>query len=208
MSLPIETARTRRRYDRIAPMYDYLQGILEFPIRHHRRQMWARVNSRNILEAGVGTGKNIPFHPPGAAVTAFDLSPNMLTRARRQARAHQSHVRLQIADVQHLPYLDRQFDVAVATFVFFIVADPIAGLREVRRVLKPGGKLFLLEHVVSEWRVVRSLMKRLTPLGERLWSAHLDRDTVANVRAAGFTVVRVENLAFDIIRRIEAHAPP
>lgn len=199
---------TRPRYDRIAPVYDLVQGSLELPIRHCRRELWARIGAGQVLEVGVGTGKNIRFYPPDAAVTAIDLSPRMLNRARSKARQQRFSVRFQLADVQHLPYQNQRFDVVVGTFVFFAVPDPILALGEVRRVLKPGGKLLLLEHVLSERRFFRGLMKLLDPVSSHLWGAHIDRDTVAQVRAIGFNDVRVDNLALDIIRRIEAQAPP
>ncbi len=199
---------TRAWYDRIAPVYDLAQWFLELPVRHCRQDLWAGVGAGQVLEVGVGTGKNIRFYPPDAAVTAIDLSPKMLDRAGSSARQRQSRVRLQLADVQRLPYQDQRFDVVVGTFVFFAVPDPILALGEVRRVLKPGGKLLLLEHVLSERRFLRGLMKVLDSVSTRLWGAHIDRDTVAQVRAAGFNEVRVDNLALDIIRRIEAQAPP
>ena len=199
---------TRARYDRIAPVYDLAQTFLELPVRHCRQDLWAGVGAGQVLEVGVGTGKNIRFYPPDAVVTAIDLSPKMLDQARSKARQRQSRVRLQVGDVQRLPYQDQRFDVVVGTFVLFAVADPILALGEVRRVLKPSGKLLLLEHVLSEWRLVRGLMKVLDPVSAILWGAHIDRDTVGQVRAAGFNKVRVDNLALDIIRRIEAQAPP
>jgi ubiquinone/menaquinone biosynthesis C-methylase UbiE len=198
---------TRARYDRIAPVYDLAQGFLELPVRYCRQDLWASVGAGQVLEVGVGTGKNIRFYPPDAAVTAIDLSPKMLDRARSKARQRQSRVRLQLADVQRLPYQDQRFDAVVGTFVFFAVPDPILALGEVRRVLKPGGKLLLLEHVLSERRFLRGLMKGLDPVAALLWGAHVNRDTVGQVRAAGFAGVRSENLALDIIRRIEATAP-
>ena len=188
-------------------MYDYLQGCLELPVRHFRRDLWEHVGTGSLLEVGVGTGKNIRFHPANSRVTAVDVSRGMLARARLRATQTGSQLQLHVGDVHHLPYRDHSFDVAVATYVFFAVMDPITGLGEVRRVLRPGGRLLLLEHVVSESRWLRTLMRALDPLSARIWGAHINRDTVSNVRAAGFVGVRTTNLALDVIRRIEATAP-
>jgi SAM-dependent methyltransferase len=131
----------------------------------------------------------------------------MLERARRRAARLGSSARLDVADVQALPFPDASFDTAVATFVFCSVPDPVLGLRELRRVLKPGGRLLLLEHVLSERPWLRGLMRRLDPLPYHLWGAHLNRETVQNVRTAGFADVRATDLSFDIVKRIEARAP-
>jgi phosphatidylethanolamine/phosphatidyl-N-methylethanolamine N-methyltransferase len=198
---------TRRRYDRIAPLYDLLEWPMEFFLfSPWRRDLWNRVGSGEVLELGVGTGKNLAHYPASAIVTAVDFSPRMLERARFRARRTGTAVKLELADVQALPYADHSFDTAVTTFVFCSVPDPIAGLREVRRVLRPGGRLIMLEHVLSERRYLRGIMKGLAPLVRRLCGASIDRDTVANVRAAGFSSVTAADLALDIVKRIEAAA--
>jgi phosphatidylethanolamine/phosphatidyl-N-methylethanolamine N-methyltransferase len=154
-------ALVQRRYDRIAPVYDVFETFMEYGVQHWRRGLWQRVHGARVLEVGVGTGKNLPLHPVGKNVTAIDLSPRMLERARRKARRLRPGADFLIADVQSLPYPDNTFDAAVATFVFCSVPDPVRGLREIRRVLKPGGQFLLLEHVLSERWGLRPLMKVL-----------------------------------------------
>ncbi len=181
---------------------------MELRARRWRRDLWSLVHSGSILEIGVGTGKNIPYHPKKQTVTALDLSENMLLRARRKAQRLGVSVKLEVGDVQQLDYPDASFDVAVATFVFCSVPDPVLGLHELRRVLKPGGQLLLLEHVLSEGPWLRRLMKWLDPLPFHIWGAHLDRDTVHNVRSAGFEQVTDVDLSLDVVKRIEARVPP
>jgi len=197
----------RRRYDRIAPIYDALQAMMELSAGRWRRELWTGVTGGRVLEIGVGTGKSVPFYPAQADIVAIDISEKMLDRARRRAARLGAAVRFEVADVQRLPYPDGSFDTALATFVFCSVPDPVRGLSEVRRVLRPGGRLLLLEHVLSQVRPLRWLMRALDPLVSRLGGAHLDRETVASVGAAGFADVRAANLALDVVKRIEAVAP-
>lgn len=198
------TSLTRSRYDRLAPLYDAIQWPMEHSARAWRRQLWSRVAGDRILELGIGTGSSLPFHPPGRVVVGIDLSPRMLERARRKAERLQRPVRLVDGDVQQLPFADSSFDSVVATFLFCSVPDPVRGLSEARRVLVPGGQLLLLEHVLSEQPVLRWAMRHLDRLTVRLSGAHLDRNTVGNVRAAGFGEIREDDLMLDIVKAIEA----
>lgn len=202
-----DTEVTRSRYDRIAPLYDLLELGMELRFAPWRRGLWAEVGSGRVLEAGVGTGKNLPYHPRNAEIVGVDLSPRMLERARRRAMRIGSTARLEVADIQALPFRDASFDTAVATFVFCSVPDPVLGLREVRRVLKPGGRLLLLEHVLSERKWLCPIMRWLDPIPFHIWGAHLDRETVRNVHLAGYSDVRAVDLSLDIVKRIDARAP-
>ncbi|MBT8467832.1 MAG: class I SAM-dependent methyltransferase [Deltaproteobacteria bacterium] len=173
-----------------------------------RQALLAQVrDDERVLELGVGTGKNIPYYPNGAGVTAIDLSENMLSRARRRATRLGVEVALHVDDAQALAFADASFDAVVATFVFCSVPDPVAGLREARRVLRPGGRLLLLEHVLSEKPLLRRLMQWLDPIPVHIWGAHIDRDTVDNIRVAGFEDVQAQDLSLDIVKAITARAP-
>jgi SAM-dependent methyltransferase len=202
-----ETRLTRRRYDRIAPVYDALEWMMEWRASRWRRDLWARAEAGRILELGVGTGKNIRHYPKERDVVAFDISEKMLVRARRKAARYSSPVELGLGDAQALSYPDASFDVVVATFLFCSVPDPVLGLSEALRVLKPGGQLLLLEHVLSRRAALRRIMQWLDPIPFHIWGAHIDRDTADAVRAAGFVDVREANLSLDVVKRIEAKAP-
>jgi ubiquinone/menaquinone biosynthesis C-methylase UbiE len=197
----------RRRYDRLAPLYDRLERLAEPGASRWRRSLWRGVEGGDVLEIGVGTGLSIPYYPAGARVTGIDISAQMLSRARRRACEQRSNVRLIVGDAQALPFRSRSFDFAVATFVFASVADPMRALREVRRVMRRGGRLMLIESVLSQNRALRALTKAAAPALCQLFGAHLDRDTVAAVRLAGFARLTEASLFLDLVKRIEGIAP-
>lgn len=200
-----ETGIIRHRYDRVAPFYDAMEWFMERRrFAKWREELWGRVEGNTILEVGVGTGKNFPYYPTGRDITALDISPKMLDRARQRARDLSVDVELVEGDAQALPFEDNSFDTAVTTFVFCSVPDPVEGLRELRRVLQPGGQLIMLEHVLSHKPVLRTLMRWFDFVPYHLWGAHIDRETVNNVRKAGFAEVVATNLSLDMVKRIEA----
>lgn len=202
---PKATAVTRARYDRIAAIYDWMEALVEIRYRHWREDLWAQVPRGRLLEVGVGTGKNIPYYPSGAQVFAVDISPRMLRRARRRARQLGQTVHLIQADGQRLPFPPATFDAVVATFVYCSIPNPVLGLQEVLRVLKPGGRVYLLEHMRADASWVGWLMDVFNPVVVRLVGANINRPTLENLRRAGFDLRQVEPLTWQgIFKRIVA----
>lgn len=199
----LRTAVIRRRYDRIACFYDAMERGTGGRMSQWRNELWEGVRG-DILEVGVGTGKNMPYYPPGACVTAIDFSPRMLERARRRAQSLGIQLDLRLMDVQQLEFSDNRFDTVVATCVFCSVPDAVRGLREIYRVLRPGGQLLLLEHMRSELPLLGPVMDLFNPLAVGLTGANINRRTLDNVRAAGFRIASVQNLLLDIVRHIVA----
>jgi ubiquinone/menaquinone biosynthesis C-methylase UbiE len=150
-----------------------------------------------------GTGNDFQFLPPGAHIVAIDISPRMLERAAPKAAAYSGKIELRQMDVCALPFPDASFDTVAAVCTFCSVTRPVAGLREVHRVLKPGGRLLMFEHVRSRIGPLGVFLDLMTPLS-RLIGPELNRDTVANVLRAGFVVTREENVYLDIVKIIEA----
>lgn len=203
------TARTRRSYDRMARFYDPMEALAERRYRRWREQLWSLVTGPDVLEIGVGTGKNLPYHPPGMAVTGIDLSPRMLERARRVAERDRISIDLREGDVQTLEFESERFDEAVASFVFCSVPDPVLGLREVRRVLKPGGRLFVIEHVRASNALAGRAMDLMNPIVVRGTGVNVNRRTAQNIASAGFTIERDDALGFrGIFRLIVARKDP
>ncbi len=199
------TEITRRRYDRIALLYDLMEGLVAgFRGSKWRQLLWRKVEGTRILEVGVGTGKNFPCYPAGAEITAIDFSERMLERAKYRVGKQKVKVNLQQMDVQHLQFEDNTFDTVVAAFVFCSVPDPVRGLMEVERVCKPGGKVVLLEHVLSANRILGWLMNLASPLVALMMGANINRRTVENVSQSGLIVEQVTDLGAGIFKLIEA----
>lgn len=188
------TALTRSRYQRISPLYDRMEKMSERQFSLWRRMLWSQVQGPKILEVGVGTGKNIPYYPSGMQITGIDLTPGMLNRARIRAANLNQDTDLSLGDVQRLKFYDDSFDSAIATFVFCSVPDPILGLCEVNRVVKPGGRILLLEHVRIDHPIIGPIMDLLNPLVVRLFGANINRNTVEAVRRAGLNIESIEHL--------------
>ena len=178
---------TKARWDRLAKHYGLVELLSEWYLKPFRKALWARAEGR-ILEAGAGTGLNIAFYPAKARVTATDLSGAMLRRARERAHEQNVNVTFEEADLCSLPFADGTFDTAVATFVFCSLPDPVACLREMGRVTKPGGRILLLDHVRVERPLIGSLMDRLNTATVRLAGEHINHRMHEFVREAGFEI--------------------
>ncbi len=137
------------------------------------------------LEIGCGLGANFEHYPAGLPVTAFEVDPQRL----RTAAGLRAPMALAQADAQHLAWPSQTFDSVVGTLVFCSIPDPAAALAEARRVLRPGGRLYLVEHVKSAHAWLAAAQDGLAPLWH--WGTggcNLNRETEATVRAAGFEI--------------------
>ena len=203
----MKTDEVRRKYDRVAWMYDFMESPMEFfSFADFRRDLLSQARGK-ILEIGVGTGKNLPWYPPGADLTGIDVSPRMLERARKKAEERGMHPRLEVMDVEKMAFPDRTFDTTVSTFVFCSVLHPQRGLAEIRRVLKKGGTALFLEHVRSENTLAGAVMDLVNPVINALVGPHINRRTVDFIEEAGFEILSVENRGGKIIKKIVARNP-
>ncbi|CAN5666255.1 class I SAM-dependent methyltransferase [soil metagenome] len=196
----------KARLELLAPIYDRLLAPLERRgFRRWREALWRAAPQAGLgLEIGAGTGANFSYYPEGARVVAADLSLRMLAAAR--TKQDRGRTGMASADVQALPFGDQAFDWAVATLVFCEVPNPAAGLAEVRRVLRPGGRLLLLEHVrPSGWLGIAADVA--TALSAPLVGEHFNRDTERTVRQAGFTIEHRASFWRDGVILLVSHSP-
>lgn len=152
-------AAIRNNYDAIASRYDWVLGAPEWlGLRHLRKHLLSHASGR-VLEIGVGTGRNLPLYPPGVQVHAIDFSQPMLQLAGSRAARLGLRVTFQAMDAESLAFSDRSFDTVVCTLVTCTFPRPEQALREMRRVVRPGGHVLLLEHGYSSRPLLRKLQE-------------------------------------------------
>ncbi|MGC8810869.1 MAG: class I SAM-dependent methyltransferase [bacterium] len=193
-----------RKYDRLAAIFDFLENPMEvMGAKKWRKRLLAQVEGDKILEVGVGTGKNFPYYPPQKSVTGIDISKKMLSKAALKAAQLKLSIPLFNMDVQDLKFSSGSFDAVVSTFVFCSVADPDKGLQEIKRVLKPGGKIFFLEHVRPQG-IKGRIFDLLNPLFFRLLGNNINRRTARIIKNAGLRILHEEDLFGDVFKFIKA----
>ena len=187
-----EQSPAARVYDRVAGIYDWYTSPMEaMGGREARARLFARARGR-VLELGIGTGASLGCYPAGVDLAGVDISARMLERARRRAAALGVPVTLQVADIEHLPFADASFDTVTASCVFCSVPDPVQGLREARRVTKPGGHVLLYEHVRPSNRLLGKAADLVSPLTRRTFGPELNRHTESNAEQAGLVLNDVQ----------------
>jgi ubiquinone/menaquinone biosynthesis C-methylase UbiE len=193
------------RYQRIAPFYDLLDLPFEYGrYRKIRPQLFAGLSGL-ILDAGVGTGRNFPFYPPGARIVGIDLSPAMLARAARRLPSAAADVKLRQMDVTRIDLPDGHFDAAVATFLFCVLPDElqVPALRELGRVTKPGGIIRLLEYTRPQGAFRRAMTRLWEPWVHWAYGAGFDRRTEQHVPEAGLRLVQSRFVVDDLIKVLD-----
>ena len=194
----------RETYERIGPLYD----ALDFAFEHGRygslRPLLFEGLSGEVLDAGVGTGRNMPFYPAGCRVTGIDLSPAMLARAARRRCRLGIEAELAEMDVRQTAFAATRFDAVVGSFLFCVLAedDQLPALRELARVCRPGGEIRLLEYCRSQNPARRFVMRLWAPYVKWAYAAGFDRDTERHAPRAGLEIVEVRFVFRDIIKLI------
>ncbi len=160
-----------------------------------------------VLEIGAGTGLNFPFYTPERCerVEAVEPDPAMLRYARQRLESAHLPITLTSASIEALPFADQTFDSVVVTLVLCSVADPLQGLQEILRVLRPGGTLLLLEHVRAQGAVPARLQDALVPVTTRLFgNCHWNRDTAQLLQDAGFRITQQRKVAKGLLQPVIA----
>lgn len=199
-----ETQRVRDVWAKFAPKYDRQIAFFERFLFPEMRQWACSRATGDVLEVGVGTGRNLRHYPPDVRLTGVDLSPETLSIARRRAAALGREVDLRLGDAERLALPDESFDTVVSTLTMCSIPDYRAALAQIRRVLRPGGRLVMVEHVRSASTPVRVGQRVLNPLTIRFGADHLLRDPLDTVRRLGFEVLELERLKWGIVERLVA----
>jgi len=171
----LEKRQVERAYELYAPVYDFIFDWIFSPGRDAAIRQLDLQRSDSVLEVGIGTGLNLPLYPPTCKLTGIDLSQEMLDKAvERVETLAMPNVTLKVMDATSMDFGDDEFDKALATYTISAVPDPVAVLREMRRVVKPGGVLVILNHFRSERRVMGWLEDLVAPVCTRLgWKSNL-----------------------------------
>lgn len=202
-----ETERVRRYFDEIAGKYDRFIGYSEKLLFGGGRRWVCEQARGEVLEIAVGTGRNLPYYRPDVRLTGIDISPEMLTIARQRADALGHDASLHVGDAQALDFPDGRFDTVVSTLTLCTIPADRRAVAEVWRVLRPGGRFLLLEHVRSPNLPVRAIQRLLDPLFVRFSADHLLREPLHDLIAQGFAVDRLERSKWGIVERLAAHKP-
>lgn len=197
-----ETRRVRSLYDKQASRYDRRVQLMEKLVFGDGREWVCSQASGDVLEVAVGTGRNLGLYPRGARLTGLDLSPAMLKVARERARELGVSVDLREGDAQTLEFPDASFDTVVCTLSLCTIPDDRKAVSEMRRVLRPGGRLLLLDHVRASSRLGRAVQRLLEPLAVKFGGDHLLRRPLEHVQAKGFVVERRERYKLGIVERL------
>ena len=175
MDRALEKRQVKRAYKFYAPAYDFVFDWIFHPGREQAMRLLDVKRNDHVLEVGIGTGLNLPLYPTHCHITGIDLSEEMLEKAQDKIiELGLNSVTLKVMDATVMDFGDSEFDSAVATYTISAVPDPVGVLREMRRVVKPGGSIVLLNHFRSERRVVGRLEDLVSPVCTRLgWKSNL-----------------------------------
>ena len=175
MDRALEKRQVKRAYKFYAPAYDFVFDWIFHPGREQAMRLLDIKRNDHVLEVGIGTGLNLPLYPTHCHITGIDLSEEMLEKAQDKIiELGLNSVTLKVMDATVMDFGDSEFDSAVATYTISAVPDPVGVLREMRRVVKPGGSIVLLNHFRSDRRVVGRLEDLVSPVCTRLgWKSNL-----------------------------------
>jgi ubiquinone/menaquinone biosynthesis C-methylase UbiE len=198
------TAKQRRVWDTAASGYDRQIALFERVLLGGGREWLGQRARGRLLEVAIGTGRNLPYYPDGVQLTGVDLSPAMLSHARTLAAEIGRHVDAHEGDAARLPFADGSFDTVVCALALCSIPDPSQALAEMHRVLVPGGRLLLVDHIGSSWPPIYALQWLVERVTIRLAGEYFTRRQRDAVVATGFELVETERLKAGMVERVHA----
>jgi ubiquinone/menaquinone biosynthesis C-methylase UbiE len=203
-----EAERVRRLYQKSAGKYDkqmrFWDRVLDFA--GGRRWVCSQATG-DVLEIGMGTGLNLPYYRDDVRLTGIEFSPTMLEIAQERAKELGRDPDLRLGDAQALEFADASFETVVCTLALCTIPDDRMAVAEAKRVLRPGGRLLLLEHVRSPLLPIRAGQRVLEPLTLKFEADHLLRDPVDYLAEEGFEIETLERSRLGIVERVAARKP-
>jgi ubiquinone/menaquinone biosynthesis C-methylase UbiE len=202
-----ETERIRGLYEKDAAKYDRQIQFCERMLFSGGREWVCSQAEGDVLEIAVGTGRNLGLYRDDVTLTGIEFSPAMLEIARKRVRELGRKIDLRVGDAQALDFPDASFDTVVCTLALCTIPDDRAAVSEAKRVLRPGGRFLLLEHVRSPIHSVRLGQRLLEPLMVRFEGDHLLREPLEHLRAEEFEIEQLLRSKLGIVERVAARKP-
>jgi SAM-dependent methyltransferase len=209
---PAERARwndvKRRIYAKEAAKFECGTDFFERRLLGTEHRGWACSQARGeTLEVAIGTGLNLPHYPSELRLTGVDLSPDMLAYARKRSKQIGRRVTLSEGDAHDLPFTDSSFDTVVCTYALCSVPDVPQAISEMKRVLKPGGRLILVDHIRSSVKPLFWLQWLIEYVPSRTKGEYMTRRPALHVAAANFDIQARDRLRMGIVERLVAVKP-
>lgn len=198
----------RQVYSKAAPKYDKEADFVERRLFGTEHRGWACSQAvGDTLEVAIGTGLNLPHYPADIRLTGLDLTPEMLALARTRAREMGRTIALAEGDAQDLPFVDGSFDTVVCTYALCSVADDARAISEMHRVLRPGGRLILVDHIRSSVPPIFWFQWIYEFIPRRTKGEYATRRPSLHVTAPNFQIQARDRLRAGIIERLVARKP-
>ena len=193
----------KQSYDRVARIFDFLRKGDMRRWNTHQKSLFENLSGK-VLYIGIGTGLETLNFPADLKITAIDISSAMLKQSKTRAKSYPGKMNLCQMDAETSAFQNHSFDAVVTVCVLCSVKHPVTCLEEIRRVLKPEGKLVMFEHVLSKNPFYAIVLKTMSNLTEFLEGTYLDRNTVSNAEKAGFEIFYHKNVYLDIVKALMA----
>jgi ubiquinone/menaquinone biosynthesis C-methylase UbiE len=205
--VPNETDRIRRIFDKQAPNYDRSMARFERLLFKGTREWVCAAAEGDVLEIAAGTARNLEHYPAGVRITGVELSAEMAALGRKRAAELGREVDMRVGDAEALDFPDESFDTVVCTYGLCTIPDDRAAIREAKRVLRPGGRILLAEHVRSPNPLVRTIQRLLDPLAHRFGGDHLLREPLDPLSDEGFEIGEVKRSKAGFVELVSARKP-